>query len=368
MGLFRIYKDAEAPFYQYSEDDTQHIQQWYRTGESSSVVNQLLKTCWEEQTWLQCDCQPEATPIMHVRRKNDGYHIVRMTRHGHHTEECVFSSKPFVYSAISKKHVSKDKEPDLHELLYELIYQSELNQMPLHARGYGRPINVQYEHLNSVVSNVLGDIYDEYSHLFITHPYGVKKCCEQVEICNETNSEPLTGYFFLMADSIKGNEIILTVKGKEHKIKIMGDSYIDSISHTGPWIGLITIEQCNKDDSAVLKNAVLMPAMRKGLLCPLRSDDQRFLKLIEPLKNTIINKKRSILCTHYLPNEDHYDLGLRFNISSGYRSVDIAIIHTEEGKDGLPSDCLYHFQSNDGTKHNSEKYLLEYIQKRLGLN
>ncbi len=49
MGLFRIYKDAESPFYQYSDDHYESILQWYRTGEYSTVVKELLKTCWENR-------------------------------------------------------------------------------------------------------------------------------------------------------------------------------------------------------------------------------------------------------------------------------------------------------------------------------
>jgi len=371
MGLYRIHKEANTPFDAYTEHETELIKSWYQKGKTNDEVNALLKTCWEEQTWLQCDCQEDYAPIMHIRHLADNFHIVRMLRYGKHADSCPFSSKPYV----QKKHQTQtqsaitQKEADLKDQLLELIYQAELNQLPLHAKGYGRPLNVQYEDLKDSVSSVFGDRYEQYSNLFITHPNGLKACRSEIDKFIKTNPEgdvPI-GYLLFMADKINGKTAVLTSKGQDYSISCQGDIFIEAIDYSGPWIGLVSIKKLSSGTVEPC-DGIFMPAMRKSLLCPLRTDEQVLMNSLIPLQGRAAEKDKRILCTKYLPLDDHYHQGLSFNIRSGKRAVDVAILHTEEGVEDLPKGCLYHLQLIDGSKHSSEHFMLKYIQQRLGLD
>ncbi|MFK5893920.1 MAG: hypothetical protein QM504_11930 [Pseudomonadota bacterium] len=370
MSLYRIHKEANTPFDTYTEHETKLIKLVYLKGKTNDEVNSLLKKCWEEQTWLSFDCQQDYSPIMHVRRIGDDYHIVRMSRYGKHAEECDFSSKPFVKTYSQKHQMTVQKETELRTYLYELIYQAELNQLPLHGRGYGRPLTVQYEHLTGAASAVFGDIYEEYSHLFITHPNGLKACKDLIEKIGKMNpDEPApVGYLLMMADKINGSTVVLTSKGKDYLIKCQGKCFVEAENYSGPWVGLVSIKKREDDELAVPCDAIFMPAMRKSLLCPLRDEDKKLMDLLLPLQKAAESKNKRILCTKYLPIDDHFHMGLGFNIRSGKRVVDVAIIHTEEGREDLPKGCLYHLQPVDGSTHPSEKFLLEYLSQRLELS
>ncbi len=369
MSLYRIHKEANTPFDTYSDHETELIKLWYLKGKTTDEVNVLLKTCWEESTWLQCDCQEDYAPIMHVRRIEEDYHIVRMSRYGKHAEACEFSSKPFVKSSSQKHKAAVQKEAELRTYLYELIYQAELNQIPLHGRGYGRPLTVQYEHLNGAAAVVFGDIYEEYTHLFITHPNGLKACREQIEQVTKLNPDKPSpvGYLLMMADKVSGSTAVLTSKGRDYSIKCRGKCFVESESYSGPRIGLVSIKKLEGDKATVACDAIFMPAMRKSLLCPLRAEDQKLMDCLAPLQKKAETKNKRLLCTKYLPVDDRYHQGIRFNIRSGHKAVNVAIVHTEEGRENLPKGCLYHLQPVDGTQHNSEKFLMEFIKKRLRL-
>lgn len=370
MGLYRIHKEANTPFDSYTDHETELIKLWYVKGSTNDEVNALLKNCWESATWLQCDCQQNYAPIMHVRRIGDDYHIVRMSRYGKHAESCEFSFKPFVKSSGQKHATTVLKETELRTYLHELIYQAELNQLPLHAKGYGRPLTVQYEHLNGAAAAVFGDIYEKYSHLFITHPNGLKACKEQIEQLSKMNpDEPApVGYLLMMADKINGSTAVLTSKGKDYFVKCQGECFVESESYSGPWIGLVSVKKLEDEEIAVPCDAIFMPAMRKSLLCPLRAEDQKLMECLFPLQKAAEANNKRILCTKYLPLDDHYyHQGLSFNIRCGKRAVDVAIVHTSEGREDLPTGCLYHLQPGDGIKHPSEGFLLEYLSQRIGL-
>jgi len=369
MTLFRIHKDADAPFDKYTEETTELIEEWYLNGRTSVSINEILKKCWEEDTWLQCDCHPDYTPIMHVRRKGNSYFIVRMSRYGMHTPECVFSQKPFSDQHNQLSAHSKSRETKLKDIFYDLIYQAELNQMPLHARGYGRPLNIQYQYLKEAAPGVLGDAYSDYSDLFITHPNGLTACRKQLENFSIKHPNDIlpNGYLFMMADTVFERNITLVSKGKKYEINCLGECFLESSDYKGPWIGLVSLTMDKKTKSILAKDGVFVPAMRKSLLCPLRDDDQWTLKVLEPIKEIAAEQNKRLICTRHLPNDDKYHHGVRFNVRCGTHAVDIAIIHTDEGRSDLPKSCLYHFQPQDLSQDHSEQYLLGYIKQRLHL-
>lgn len=367
MSLYRIHKEADTPFDAYTEEQTRLIKEWYETGELTEGVQSLLKKCWEEHTWLQCDCRSDYAPIMHVRRVGNDYHIVRMSRYGKHDDACAFSSKPFIYKKSKSESSTKEKRILLKELLIELIYQAELNQIPLHAKGYGRPLTVQYDHLKSVAGNVFGELYENHPELFVTHPNGLFVVEKELKTLMEAGESNPVGYLFTMADSIKGSVITLHSKGKDIEITCAGECFIESEDYDGPWVGLIDIKEDPQTEKPVPMDAVFMPAMRKSLLCPLRPDDQKLLNYLVPLQELAEAKNKRLLVTKYLPNDDHYHEGLSVNVRCGYRSVDVAILHAEEGRESLPKGALYHMQPSEGEAGTGEQFLLNFIQKRLDL-
>ena len=369
MSLVRIDHTSLEPIASYSDRYTVSIKNWYATGESEGSIQQLLQTAWEEQAWIQCDCNNEAPPVMHVRRTRSGFYLVRMRKHGNHTEDCPFSSRPFSLAADSSTDTSSTHRlPFLKNLMLNLLHESHLNHLSFNVSGYPVPIKFQYERLRQAAERIRLRDGTPLSEVLVTHPNGLfrlkKQLAEKGDV-TDTVSQDNSGFLFMMADQVAKDAVHVVSSGHSYKVPVYGPLYAEQSDHPGPWIGLIEINRVAHANGAFEGlSGYFMPAASKAILCPITPEEQRTVDIIKGLQMKAKQKNSHIQCIKYLPDEPQYAQGLRFQLNRRETQVDIAIVMSDEDRDALPQGVMYHYHTQDGTTHPTEPYFIQMIEKR----